>query len=404
MLPTEMISVRLFRQHIAAHLPEFATREEDIVLQTLQRALSVNVYDSAAILSQELQDNQVDFKEVLTAYISDLADHFVQNPNDSDPIIDQLLATNFLSFATQVEEAKELQLAIQRKERKRLKELLRANDAEQEADEFRIAFERIERKELKKQLQEMEESSSAANYSFDIQDSDDGIRPLQTKSSNNRIWMRVAALLVLILIPVGIFLFRNAANTTFDPTVAKNGDKPNVEDSKYFASQDISDLVEVSLPDASNKMVVSEIDSDIDRGQGFANEDDLNIEIEVVSRANQLKYLKLKSDSIQRKINDFKTKLKRGDLKKQDAEKLRKLTEQLQIARSKCDQLSKDILSAEMHYEFTLKHLTIYSNKNIDPKRYTVREEIDVDSRELKYFLMLDGKIVKPIELSSKAK
>ena len=405
-----MISIRLFRQHIAAHLPEFATREEDIVLQTLQRALSVNVYDSAAILSKELQDNQVDFKEVLTAYISDLADHFVQNPNDSDPIIDQLLVTNFLSFATQVEEAKELQFAIQRKERKRLKELLRANDEEQEADDFRIAFERIERKELKKQLQEMEELSLAANYSFDIResldnrDSDNGIRPLQTNSSNNRIWMRVAALLVLILIPVGIFLFRNAANTTFDPTVANNGDKPNVEDSKYLASQDISDLVEVRLPDASNKMVVSEIDSDIDRGQGYANEEDLSIEIEVVSRANQLKYLKLKSDSIQRKINDFKTKLKRGDLKKQDAEKLRKLTEQLQIALSKCDQLSKDILSAEMHYEFTLKHLTIYSNKNIDPKRYTVREEIDVDTRELKYLLMLDGKIVKPIELSTKAK
>jgi hypothetical protein len=404
MLPTEMISVRLFRQHIAAHLPEFASREEDFVLQTLQRALSVNVYDNAAILSKELQDNQVDFKEVLTAYISDLADHYVQNPNDSDQIIDQLLVTNFLSFATQVEEAKELQLAIQRKERKRLKELLRATDEEQEADDFRIAFERIERKELKKQLQEMEESSSAANYSFNNQDSDDGIRPLQTNSSNNRIWMRVAALLVLILIPVGIFLFRNAANTTFDPTVANNGDKPNVEDSKYLASQDISDLVEVRLPDASNKMVVSEIDSDIDRGQGYANEDDLSIEIEVVSRANQLKYLKLKSDSIQRKINDFKTKLKRGDLKKHDAEKLRKLTEQLQIARSKCDQLSKDILSAEMHYEFTLKHLTIYSNKVIDPKRYTVREEIDVDTRKLKYLLMLDGKIVKPIELSTKAK
>ena len=303
-----------------------------------------------------------------------------------------------------MDEAKELQLAIQRKERKRLKELLRSNDEEQEADDFRIAFERIERKELKKQLEELDELSPEANYLFDNEDSNEGIRPLQANSSNNRIWMRVAALLVLVLIPVGIFLFRNVADTTFDPAVAKKGDQPNVDDSKYLASEDISNLVEVSLPDASNKMVISEIDTDIDPVQGYTSVDDQKIKIEVVSRANQLNYLKLKSDSIQRKINDFKTKLKRGDLKKQEAEKLRKLTEQLQIARSKCDQLSRDILSAEMHYEFTLKHLTIYSNKNIDPKRFTVREEEDEETIELKYLLMLDGKVVMPIELSTKAK
>ena len=407
MLPTEMISVRLFKQHIAEHIPSYTTVEEDRVMLTLQRVLSVSIYDSAAILKQELQENNVDFTEALTDYVSDLADHYVQNPAIADPVIDQLLTTNFLSFATKVEEGKELQLAIQRKERKRLKELLRANDEEQEADDLRIAFERIERKELKKQLQELDELSPEANYSFDIResidnrDSDDDIRPLQTKSSNYGIWMRVAALLVLVLIPLGIFLFRNVADTTFDPAVAKKGDKPNVDDSKYLASEDISNLVEVSLPDASNKIVISEIDSDIDRGQGYANEDDLSIEIKVVSKANQLDYIKLKSDSIRNKQNELRALLKNKNIKKQKVKELNKLISQLGIARVKCIQMSNEIKRTDMYYEFTLKNLTIYTIKEIDPKRFNVREDLDVDTRESIYVLLLDGKEIKPILLKS---
>lgn len=401
MLPTEMISVRLFKQHIAEHIPSYTTVEEDKVMLTLQRALSVSIYDSAAILKQELQDANVDFTEVLTDYVSDLADHYVQNPAIADAVIEKLLTTNFLSFATKVEEAKELQLAIQRKERKRLKELLRANDEEQEADDLRIAFERIERKELKKQLQELDELSPEANYLFDNEDSNEGIRPLQANSSNNRIWMRVAALLVLVLIPVGIFLFRNVADTTFDPAVAKKGDKPNVDDSKYLASEDISKLVEVSLPDASNKIVISEIDSDIDRGQGYANEDDLSIEIKVVSKANQLDYIKLKSDSIRNKQNELRALLKNKNIKKQKVKELNKLISQLGIARVKCIQMSNEIKRTDMYYEFTLKNLTIYTIKEIDPKRFNVREDLDVDTRESIYVLLLDGKEIKPILLKS---
>ena len=401
MLPTEMISVRLFKQHIAEQIPSYTTVEEDKVMLTLQRALSISIYDSAAILKQELQDANVDFTEVLTNYVSDLADHYVQNPAIADSVVDKLLTTNFLSFATKVDEAKELQLAIQRKERKRLKELLLANDEEQEADDFRIAFERIERKELKKQLQELDELSPAANYSFDNEDSNEGITPLQANSSNNRIWMRVAALLVLVLIPLGIFLFRNVADTTFDPAVAKKGDKPNVDDSKYLASEDISNLVEVSLPDASNKMVISEIDSDIDRGQGYANEDDLSIEIKVVSKANQLDYLKLKSDSIRNKQNELRALLKNKNIKKQKVKEINKLISQLGIARVKCIQMSNEIKRTDMYYEFTLKNLTIYTIKEIDPKRFNVREDLDVDTRESIYVLLLDGKEIKPILLKS---
>ena len=396
-----MISVRLFKQHIAEQIPSYTTVEEDKVMLTLQRALSISIYDSAAILKQELQDANVDFTEVLTNYVSDLADHYVQNPAIADSVVDKLLTTNFLSFATKVDEAKELQLAIQRKERKRLKELLLANDEEQEADDFRIAFERIERKELKKQLQELDELSPAANYSFDNEDSNEGITPLQANSSNNRIWMRVAALLVLVLIPLGIFLFRNVADTTFDPAVAKKGDKPNVDDSKYLASEDISNLVEVSLPDASNKMVISEIDSDIDRGQGYANEDDLSIEIKVVSKANQLDYLKLKSDSIRNKQNELRALLKNKNIKKQKVKEINKLISQLGIARVKCIQMSNEIKRTDMYYEFTLKNLTIYTIKEIDPKRFNVREDLDVDTRESIYVLLLDGKEIKPILLKS---
>ena len=118
----------------------------------------------------------------------------------------------------------------------------------------------------------------------------------------------------------------------------------------------------------------------------------------MISKASQLKYLKLKADSIYRKQTDFKNQLKQGNAKKQNPDELRKRIEQLQSARVKCDQLADEIKKSDMLYEFTLKNLKLYSNKDIDPKRFSVREEINPDTREMEYFLLLDDKVFIPLK------
>ena len=402
--PSELLSVRLFKQHISEYLPEYLAVDDANVLQTLQRSLSPNLYDSAEFLKIQLKNNQVDFSQVIEDFVSELADHYVQSPEQSDPVIEQLLKNNYFSFASKVESAKELQLAIQLTERKRLKEILRTNDEEQEAEDLRIVFERLERQELKKFLQETEGFSAAAGYaqmSRNYEHTNIASPPLPPsfkKKNTLGHWLKIAAILLVILIPAGILLYRNMLNQTV-PTVAKTGEKPDsTDDAQYLASEDIGGLLDIRLPDVSIKQVFSEIDSDLDRGQGYASEDVTKIKIEVISKASQLKYLKLKADSIYRKQTDFKNQLKQGNAKKQNPDELRKRIEQLQSARVKCDQLADEIKKSDMLYEFTLKNLKLYSNKDIDPKRFSVREEINPDTREMEYFLLLDDKVFIPLK------
>lgn len=414
--PSELLSVRLFKQHIAGHLPEYSAVDDANVLQTLQRSLSPNLYDSAEFLKIQLKNNQVDFAQVIEEFVSDLADHYVQSPHSSDPVIEQLLKNNYFSFTSKVEAAKDLQLAIQRSERKRLKEILRANDEEQEAEDLKIVFERLERMALKKRLLEEEEFKPTANDSFFSRLGSSNKRAYYGRSQNSKslkgysssskfgMWVRVAAILLVILIPAGILLYRNMFNQTV-PVVAETGKKPDSsDDTQYLASEDISGLLDIRLPDVSIKQVISKIDSDLDRGQGYASEDVTKIKIEVISKASQFKYLKLKADSIYRKYADFENQLKQGNVKKYDPEELRKQIKQLKIARKRCDQLADQMEKSDMLYEFTLTNLKLYLNKDIDPKRFTVREEINPDTREMEYFLLLDDKVYRKLLLSKGAK
>jgi hypothetical protein len=402
--PSELLSVRLFKQHITEHLPEYSAVDDDKVLKTLQRSLSPNLYDSAEFLKIQLKNNQVDFSQVIEEFVSELADHYVQDPSSSDLIIEQLLKNNYFSFASKVESAKELQLAIQLTERKRLKEILLANDEAQEAEDLRIVFERLERQELKKFLQETEEFSEAAGYAQMSRNYDrtnlapPPLPPSFKKKNTMGHWLKIAAIFLVILIPAGIIMFRNISEPT-STGLAKKDKQVKSEEPQYLAAEDISGLLEIDLPVEDIKNVISEIDSDLDRGQGYASEDDSKIEIRVVSKTRQLAYLKNKMDTIGRKIIQINSQLKQGKVHPKTVKELQIQIEQLQTAERDCRNLSEQITKAEMHYEFIKSRLTIYSNKEIDPKRFTVREEINLDTYEKEYFLMKDDKLYQRLIL-----
>ena len=229
--PSELLSVRLFKQHIVEQLPDYFkgidNREVDSkIFKTIGLALSYQSIDSAYVLKNEFKQANLDYLQILEEYVEDLASHYVQDPDCKDEIIEQLIKSNNFSFNQKVEAAKDLQLAIQRSERKRLKEILRANEEGQEAEDLRIVFERLERKALKKRLQVQEEYRPTANDGFFSRLGSSNKRayygpsqnskPLKgySSSSNFGIWLRVAAILLVILIPAGILLYRNMMNET----------------------------------------------------------------------------------------------------------------------------------------------------------------------------------------------
>lgn len=387
--PSELLSVRLFKQHINEHLPDYykGNDEQEIdskVLKTVQLALSHSSHDSAYILKQEIQHANIDYVNLIEEYIEELASHYVQDFTSKDVVIELLIKSNNFSFNQKVEDAKELQIAIQRNERKRLKELLVEYDEQQEAEDLRIAFERLERKELKKKLQAEEV-------------------PLKFVASQRQpffggMWLRVAAILIVVLIPAGIIMYRNISEPT-STGLAKKDNQVKSEEPQYMAAEDISGLLEMDLPDEAIQNIISEIDSDIPIGQGFGNENDSKIEIRAISKVKQLVYLINKIDTIGRKINQINSQLKQGKVHSKTLNELQDQINKLKTAEVKCRKLLEQMNETELSYEFTLSRLTIYSNNEIDPKQFTVREERNVDTYEIEYFLMKNDKLYQRLVL-----
>ena len=275
MMPSDLLSVSLFKKSVAEYLPDYILVDNDVVFKTMQRALdnNYNVYDSALILSKELEQNQVNLKEVLEIFLTDLADYYVQSTNLEDPIIEQLLKLGHSVFLSKIEDAKELQIAIQRSERKRLKELLLIHDEQQEAEEIRAAFQRIERKEKKEILQRIENEQQISNT---------------TQKINWRFVMRIAALFILVLIPVGIsiFFFKGGSESV---TNGKSKNKKEDNNIIYAETGDLTELKDINIPAAVYSLGSTILETD-DQGFGFAQEEE-KISINLISFKNQIAYL-----------------------------------------------------------------------------------------------------------------
>jgi hypothetical protein len=380
MNPSDFLSVSLFKKSIAEYLPDYDSVDNEVVFNTLQRSLSSNVQDSALILSQELQQNQIDFKEVIEDFISNLADHYVQNPNHLDPIIKQLLNSNFLGFNSKVEEVKELQIAIQRNERKRLKEILNHQDELQFQEDIEIAFQRIERKEKKEILKEMEMQTESINMN---------------QKTNWRFVMRIAALFILVLIPVGISIFffnRNSGSGLGEDS------KTNKEENNtiYAETGDLTDLKNIDLPSAIFSVGSTILESN-QQGFGFAQEEE-KITINILSFNNQLAYLDEKIQKIDSKYQELKTKKIKN---KKSALKSLKVTQE------KCILKKNELLALESTYEFKNEKLQLFRKEKIDLKTikvYFIENEEETRSYYLRigedYFYLSTqiGKLKKVVE------
>jgi hypothetical protein len=211
-------------------------------------------------------------------------------------------------------------------------------------------------------------------------------------------WLRIAAILLVVLIPAGIIIYRNISEPT-GTGLAKKGSQNGAEQPQYMAVEDISGFLEINLPAEDIKNFISEIDSDIQRGQGYGSDEDYKIEIRVKSKSNQITYLKNKIDTIESKIQLINNQLNQSKVHSKTIKELQDQIIKLQLAEAKCRKLLEQINKTELIYEFNLSRLTIYSNKEVDPKRFTVREERNVDTYEKEYFLLKDDKLYQRLVL-----
>jgi hypothetical protein len=428
MQPTELLSVRIFKQIVTRQLDSYQTVDDAKVLKTLQLVIGTSFQDSVAILKDEIGINNIDFSELLEEFITELADQVVQNASVSDPVIEQIALINFLSFNEKVNNAKEIQDVIKRLEYKNLKQLLEQSDEQQEIEDLQIALQRTERKILKQKLILEENNitnaasyhtSNAASYVFNDEDNSEKVEdnvipisqiPLPNKKGLNRVLiLRIAAIFIIILIPAGILFYINSnngdiINISFKNSKSNNSEGSsqsllNTDNSELLAALDIQEYLNMDIPKNSVLSGISKMIGDVEVVQGYASEDKNNVQIEIISSQNQIDYLNERISGIDDKISRLKSFLNQ-DLKKEEIDTLNLSLEKLLVLKQQSDKKLYLISKTNLNYNFDGEKLILYLNKNTNPDRFKVRAELDYESDEKKYFLLLDDKELKEIKIS----
>jgi len=354
MSPSDLVSVRLFKQHVAAKIPDYRDVEDAKVLQTLINFSDYNQQSGIQFLINEIQNSDVDFLEILEDFMSDLVDDYFHHQKSLDPVVLKLRSANNFSFESKFSALKELEIAVQRAERARLKEILRINNDKQDEEDLIIALTRFERKNLKQKLK------------------DSDIRTAQTAASlyrislvKSRIWWKIAAIFLFIFIPAGILLFNNSVNT-FTPRVAKPDNKTKDIRDQYYAVEDISRLIKIDLPKETISLIISAVISD-QSVFGYAQETE-EIEIHVISNKEQLDYLTRKLEYIEDTLSYFHKKLE-DELNGKNSNigmgpqlaALKKGVRQLERDKRICGAIRDSILTKEQTYDFRHKKVFIYT-------------------------------------------
>lgn len=375
MIPSDLISVRLFKNCVAEFVPDYISEDDHTVLNTLQRAFdnNSNIVDSALILSRELNQFDIDFSVIIEDFVSTLAEHYFQYENNSDPIITQFLNTNQFGFLSKVEDMRELQIAFKRIERKRLKELLKAEDALEEMEDMRIAFQRIERKEKKATLRKIEEEQQAA-FSDNVYDHSFNEKKLKYEI-NWRFVTKIAAVLILILIPTGISIFLFNSKTTF---ISQREKETKKQENNFVAEiVDITNLKKIDVPPIDSNQGTTFLETS-EQGFGFAKEE-VKIIITCLSFNDQIVYLDQKIKSLETKHKELNTK------KIKDKQST---LSSLNDTEKKCSLIKENLLKLESTYEFKNYHLNLVKQQRIDPKSIKVYS-LRVSEEQKTYYLQI---------------
>ena len=366
---SEPLSISLFKQKISKLQPNYSVFDSEKVFNTLEYLFSLNADESRFFIEQEFNIKTADFLE---DYIFELADIYIQNPNINDPIVTLLIKSNYLPFVSKIEFSKDLQISIQRIERKRLKTILISNEIIQDEKDLKIVFQRIDRKTKKNELQEIEENNNQES---------------KKQKTNWRFIISIAALFILILLP-----FLNSNSIYISKSTIKN-------DSKilYAETGDLKDLYTVNIPEQEITLGSAQLKTN-QLSQGFGPNKIDNIIIQQVSVKNQLIYLENKIEILDTKYQELKSK------KIKDKQST---LESIKESKEKCSKEKIKLLALESTYVFKDNNLKLFIQEKIDVKSIKVYSLNDEDEHRFYYLQIgenyfslqiMKGKLIKVVE------
>jgi hypothetical protein len=387
-----MKSVDIFKTIISEYIPEYlSTSNEEVISDAKSffgKSNSAGLFaPPISLFEEKLLLKGINLNNLREEFLSDLASNHLNEPSNNDVITSFLLETGNIDFTEQIEFAHSIKLAFQKIERKEKKELLKQLDEYQEEEEIRAAFHRIERAEKKRLLQELDDLEiirpTGTEYSaYSVNPGQENIpHSIKPVAAKNQIpWkfvIRVAAVLILVLVPVGITVLFFG-----DDETSVGGKSPKPKNGKsiiYAETGDLTEIKKINIPLPKVNNLVSKIENN-EPSFGFAKQED-KVTMSVIFTGDQIDYLAEKITLLEKKVKELKTK----NIKDKEA-----TIKSLVNISTKCKSEKQILESKEFTYQFDKKSfkLTIFSSKKIDPenlKVYSLKE----DDSTINYFLKI---------------
>jgi hypothetical protein len=367
----ETNSISIFKQKVNLFVPVFVNETDDFFKKLLW-SIFKNEYEisSYKLLVDSIEKNGDTLAVFFNEFVESLAELVFKKSIQKDEFIQFLIDSNNSIFEKHLFFLEEVSIAISNIERNIQKEILQNLEIGIEEKEIENAITKLERKEKKLALQEIEK-----NYGLDsIQTT--RITEANENKTNFQFILRIAALFILVLIPLGISIFFYKHS---DDGLNSHQNK-DVKNLLYSETGDLTELKKIDVPSAifSNGSIIIE-NNEI--GFGYAKNEE-KIKVTIVSYSNQLAYFENKTKQLEEKYSQLKNKRIKAK-----ASTLKSLKDLLILCESKKDEL----LSLELTYEFKNEKLKLYKQEKIDLKSikvYSLTNDEEIKS----YYLLLDDK------------
>lgn len=373
-------SVAIFKELIVEEIPDYSTLSDAQILEDCKGFLGIQT--SEITCSEQITtyiNNLGEDKEEITEYLlSEIAQQFIERKQE-DEIIRLLLNNSSSNFDEILKQINHIASGIHKMENAQRKKILQDLEAKLESEELEVVVQRVERKENKKILESLEKESMFKNHKLasnnDISFSSDFYQPKSNESKlRNRSYLKIAASVISFAIPTCILLFMVGIETTH---TAKNEDKnkkgPGQE---YYASN----MVDISLPKVNETSTSKEINNYFP-SQGFGSTDENNIQIKFIELEPQLNYVLQK----RKLITDYTNKIKKKSFKHKGT-----TLDSLNTAIEELYKLEESLVKRDYIYEFKGTQVKLYFLKSKDLQKLKV---FNYNEREKEtYYLYMDSK------------
>jgi hypothetical protein len=382
-------SISIFKDFIVEELPDYAVVSDAQILADCKWFLDIGVSKNQASTQVIDYVNRIKSeKDEISEYLlCEIAQLYLETKKE-DEIINLLLNAKNSRFKKIIDEVKQISGGIHFLENAAKKSILQKLETKLEAEDLEIVLQRIERKDQKEILKDLEEQFERdnvyASFDYNLTGTNDHnlnyvldpeIKQSRERKMQIRSFIRIAAILILFAIPSSIMLFMvgNDGSSGNIRTAKQNKNDKSVNSQEYYASA----ITDIDLPNSTQTSVSKEYFF-LNESQGFAST--YNVQLTLIQLNKQLAYLISKKKN----ITDYKKKIKNKEFKN------KKLTlDSLSSALKTLDKLQAGILSKDMTYEFNETEVKLITTKAKDLQKMKV---FNYNERENgTYYLYLDN-------------